>query len=148
MGVVIAWAVPAAAFVGVLMFFMGVAGFFTPSASSVEERMRAYAGAEAPKRKEKKKKEKRREVDPFATLSADVEDKRFEARVQRSLARADVKLRVAEYYYIRAGCALGGFIVLTLFRGVGFGLIAGVIGYFLPRIWVSRRTGARLNAFN
>ncbi|HYY54904.1 MAG TPA: type II secretion system F family protein [Candidatus Dormibacteraeota bacterium] len=148
---IVTYAVPAAAFIGVLLFFMGLAGFFTPSASSVEERMRAYAGAaDAPRKKKKEKKEKkRREIDPFATLSADVEDKRFEARVQRSLARADVKLRVSEYYYIRSGLAFGMFVVIGLFRGfLPMGVVAGIIGYFLPRIWVSRRTAARLKAFN
>jgi tight adherence protein B len=146
----VTYAVPAAAFIGVMLFFLGLSGFFTPSASSVEERMRAYAGGQAaPKKKEKKKKEKRREVDPFATLSADVEDKRFEVRVQRSLARADVKLRVSEYYYIRVGLAFGMFVVVGLFRGfLPMGVVAGVIGYFLPRLWVSRRTAARLKNFN
>jgi tight adherence protein B len=145
-----AYVVPAAAFVGVLLFFIGLAGFFTPSASSVEERMRAYAGAQdAPKKKKEKKEKKRREIDPFATLSADVEDKRFEARVQRSLARADVKLRVSEYYYIRVGLAFGMFLVVGLFRGfLPMGVVAGVIGYFLPRLWVGRRMAARLSAFN
>ena len=146
---VIAYAVPAAAFVGVLLFFMGLAGFFTPSSSSVEERMRAYAGAQDATKKKEKKKRERREIDPFATLSADVEDKRFEARVQRSLARADVKLRVSEYYYIRAGLAFGLFLVVGLFRGfLPMGVVAGIIGYFLPRLWVTRRTAARLSAFN
>ena len=147
---IVAYAVPAAAFIGVLLFFMGLAGVFTPSSSSVEERMRAYAGAhDTPKKKKEKKKAQRREIDPFATLSADVEDKRFEARVQRSLARADVKLRVTEYYYIRAGLAFGLFVVVGLFRGfLPMGVVAGIIGYFLPRIWVARRTAARLSAFN
>jgi len=146
----IAYAVPAAAFIGVMLFFMGLAGFFTPSSSSVEERMRAYAGGQdTSKKKKEKKKAQRRDIDPFATLSADVEDKRFEARVQRSLARADVKLRVSEYYYIRVGSAFGLFLVVGLFRGfLPMGVVAGIIGYFLPRIWVSRRTGARLSAFN
>jgi tight adherence protein B len=146
----IAYAVPAAAFIGVMLFFMGLSGFFAPNASSVEERMRAYAGTQdAPKKKEKKKKAQRRELDPFATLSSDVEDKRFEARVQRSLARADLKLRVSEYYYIRVGLAFGLFLVVGIFRGfLPMGLVAGVIGYFLPRLWVGRRTGARLSAFN
>src|SRR5919197_1219634 len=150
MGGMLALAVPAAAFFGVLLFFVGLGGMAAPSATSVEERMRAYAGGQAvaPKKKRDKKEKKRREVDPFATLSADVEDKRFELRVQRSLARADLKLRVAEYYYIRVGFALGMFVVITLFRGFGPGLVAAVIGYFLPRIWVARRTAARLSAFN
>jgi tight adherence protein B len=151
MGLVTTFGIPAAMFVGVLLFFMGIAGFFGGRASSVEERMRAYAGVAPDEKTGKKKKEKkqRRDIDPFATLSADVEDRRFQARVQRSLARADLKLRVYEYYYIRVGLALGLFLVVGLFRGfLPTGLAAGVLGYFIPRMWVGRRISARLNAFN
>src|SRR5438093_969069 len=152
MGLLTAYGLPAAAFIGVLLFFMGIAGYAGGRGNSVEERMRAYAGATAdakPGAKKKKEKTARRDVDPFATLSADVEDRRFQARVQRSLARADLKLRVYEYYYIRVGLALGLFIVVGFFRGfLPTGLAAGVLGYFIPRIWVSRRISGRLGAFN
>src|SRR5207237_8282980 len=79
-----------------------------PSPESLGARMQRYAGGTQTATPEAKKERKkgRREIDPFATLSGDVQDKRFSSRVQRDLARADLRLRVAEYYYIRIGLAL------------------------------------------
>jgi tight adherence protein B len=81
-------------------------------------------------------------------LSGDVQDKRFSSKVQRDLARADLRLRVAEYYYIRVGLALGLAAVLLLLRDPLSAVVGALLGYFIPRIWVGRRIGSRLNAFN
>lgn len=145
----VVYALPAAAGLGILLLFVGVGSLMTAQAS-VADRLRQYAGAaEQPKQKKRKEKRQRREVDPFATLSADVEDRRFAARVQRDLARGDLKLRVSEYYYIRVGMAIGLFFVVGILRGFfPLGLVAGIAGYFLPRFWVGRRIGGRLGAFN
>ncbi len=141
--------IPAAAFLGVLLLFVGIANFIGGGGVSIEERMRAYSGAPDQPAKKEKRKRQRREVDPFATLSSDVEDKRFAAKVQRGLARADLKLRVSEYYYIRIGAAVVLFLVVGFLRGFfPMGLVGGLVGYFGPRVWVARRIGARLNAFN
>ncbi len=143
------YAVPAVAFLGVLFFFWGVSSLMTSGGESVESRMARYAGgAEAEKKQKGKKKKDRKEVDPFATLSGDVQDRRFAVRVQRDLARANLKLRVAEYYYIRIGLALGLGLVLGVLRDPGSGVVGLILGYFGPRIWVGRRIGGRLGAFN
>src|SRR5437879_6482022 len=112
--------------------------------------MQRYAGGQhaAPHEAKKERKRSRRDVDPFATLSGDVQDKRFTSRVQRDLARADLRLRVAEYYYIRFGLSLGLAAVLLLLRDPLSALVGALLGYFLPRMWVGRRIGSRLNAFN
>lgn len=143
------YALPATIFLGIVLIFWGVSSMVS-STESVEARMARYAGGEQIQKKERKKeaKQKRPDVDPFATLSSDVEDKRRIVRIQRDLARANLKLRVAEYYYIRLGLAAGLGLVLWLFRDPLSGLVGAIVGYFAPRIWVSRRIGARLNAFN
>jgi tight adherence protein B len=143
---------PATAFVGVLLFFWGIASMMGGAApESLESRMHRYAGSgpavQAVEKKEARKKD-RREVDPFATLSSDVQDKRFASRVQRDLARADLRLRVAEYYYIRLGLALGLAAVLLVLRDPLSALVGALVGYLGPRIWVGRRISGRLNAFN
>src|SRR5207248_5499695 len=124
---------------------------------SVEARMARYAGpgsgqmaadaAEKSKRKASRRRE-RKDIDPFATLSADVEDKRFTTRVQRDLARANLKLRVAEYYYIRIGASLGLGVLLFVLRDPVSGIIGFFLGYMVPRFWVGRRISGRLGAFN
>jgi len=142
---------PAAAFIGVLFFFWGISSMLGGgSPESLGARMQRYAGGtQAPTVEAKKdKKRSRRDVDPFATLSGDVQDKRFSSRVQRDLARADLRLRVAEYYYIRIGLALGLAAVLLVLRDPLSALVGALLGYFLPRMWVGRRIGSRLNSFN
>jgi len=140
----------ATAFIGVLLFFWGISSMMGGAgAETLESRMHRYAGGPQVQAQEKKAaKKERREIDPFATLSSDVADKRFASRVQRDLARADLRLRVAEYYYIRVGLALGLAAVLFVLRDPLSALVGALLGYFVPRIWVGRRIGGRLNAFN
>lgn len=148
------YALPAGLFIGVLFFFWGISSLLTPSGSSVEERMARYAGGQPGPTEVKGDTKKKRSggrkdlVDPFATLSGDAADKKFSTKVQRDLARANLKLRVSEYYYIRVGSALGLGLVLGLLRDPLSGLVGAILGYFLPRIYVGRRIGGRLGAFN
>ncbi len=142
------YALPAGIFLGILLLFVGISSLLGAT-ETVEARMARYASGKAVEKEAKKKERKQRpEVDPFATLSGDVEDKRRSVRIQRDLARANLKLRVAEYYYIRLGTAILLGALLWLFRDPLSGVIGVVIGYFLPRIWVSRKIGGRLSAFN
>ena len=145
------YALPIGAFVGILFFFWGISTLLSPSGSTVEDRMAMYAGGAQTQKKDAKpqrQRSSRKEVDPFATLSADVADKRFSIRVQRDLARANLKLRVAEYYYIRIGLALGLALVLGVLRDPLSGVIGLFLGYMLPRFYVGRRIGGRLGSFN
>jgi tight adherence protein B len=151
------FALPAAIVVGILLVFAAASTLLGGGSESVEARMARYAGpgsgqvaadaAEKTKQKAKRKRE-RKEIDPFATLSADVEDKRFATKVQRDLARANLKLRVAEYYYIRIGASLALGLLLFVFRDPVSGIFGFVLGYMLPRFWIGRRISGRLSAFN
>jgi len=141
----------ATAFIGVLLFFWGISSMMGGAgAETLESRMQRYAGGPQVQAQEKKQaqKKERRDVDPFATLSGDVADRRFISRVQRDLARADLRLRAAEYYYIRIGLALGLAAILFVLRDPLSAVVGAILGYFVPRIWVGRRIGGRLNAFN
>ena len=147
------YALPFGAFIGILFFFWGISALLAGGGSTVEERMARYAGgAEAQKKiedkKEKKKTSRKSTIDPFATLSGDVSDKKFSTKVQRDLARANLKLKVSEYYYIRIGTALGLGLLLGVLRDPLSGAIGLVLGYLLPRFYVGRRIGGRLGAFN
>ncbi|MDE3113105.1 MAG: type II secretion system F family protein [Chloroflexota bacterium] len=141
------YALPAGLAVSVLLVFGGIYTLLT-SGVSIDERLARYAGNKAvPEKREKSQKRQRAEVD-VAVLTADVEDKRFAMRVARDLARANLKLKVAEYYYIRIGLAIGLGLVLGVMRDPVSGVAGVVIGYFAPRFWVGRRIGGRLGAFN
>jgi tight adherence protein B len=84
-----------------------------------------------------------------------VEQRDFGADLARDIARADLKLKVSEYLIIWGLCIVGvPFIFLFLglmFPSLGtpLALLGGaVIGFFIPRFWLSRRRSSRLNAFN
>jgi tight adherence protein B len=145
------YALPVSAFAGILLFFWGISSLLSGGGASIEDRMARYAGGQIQadeKKKEKKKQGRKDLVDPFATLSGDASDKKFSTKVQRDLARANLKLKVSEYYYIRIGTALGLGLLLGVLRDPISGVIGLFLGYMLPRFYVGRRIGGRLGAFN
>ena len=70
-------------------------------------------------------------------------------RVARELARADLKFKVSEYYALIfiSVAALGaiGFLLQPIWISA---VIGGVIGFFLPRLYVKRQQTQRLYKFN
>jgi tight adherence protein B len=71
-------------------------------------------------------------------------------RIARDLARADLKLKVAEYFALYVISVFLGALVLGFLGGrhpVSF-LIGAVIGTFAPRFYVRRQQRQRLNRFN
>src|SRR5712691_10166512 len=91
----------------------------------------------------------------LANLNRVVEQRDFGANLAREIARADLKLKVSEYLAIWAGAIVGLpllFIVLSLglpaLRNPLALLVAALIGFMLPRLWLGRRKSGRLNAFN
>lgn len=88
-------------------------------------------------------------------LNKAVEGRDFGANLARDLARADLKLKVSEYLFIWGGAIVG---IPVLMFVAGFALpalqspiillVGVVLGFFLPRWYVGRRQGKRLNQFN
>ena len=70
-------------------------------------------------------------------------------RVARELARADLKLKVAEYYALvfmsTVVTALAAYIIQPIFVSA---IIGAIIGFFIPRFYVKRQQTVRLNKFN
>lgn len=70
-------------------------------------------------------------------------------RISRELARADLKIKVAEYYaLIFISTVATGVIALLLQRHPISFAIGAIVGYFLPRFYVRRQQGVRLTKFN
>lgn len=91
----------------------------------------------------------------LAQLNKVVEQQDFAANMAREIARADLRLKVSEYLMIWGGTTVGvPLVMLILSVGVpGLGhpivlLAGGFIGFLMPRFWLNRRKGGRLNAFN
>ena len=91
----------------------------------------------------------------LAQLNKVVEGRDFGANLSRELARADLKLKVSEYLFIWAGAVVGipilflvlGFVFPALGSPIAL-LVGAFVGFFLPRLWLNRRKGGRLGAFN
>ncbi len=91
----------------------------------------------------------------ISQLNKVVEQRDFGANIARELARADLKLKVSEYLFIWVGVIVGipvllfvaGFFLEAL-RSPIVWLIGALVGFFLPRWYVHRRQGKRLNQFN
>lgn len=92
-------------------------------------------------------KEDRRALDQ---IDKAISKRPFAQKTRVQLARADIKLTVAEYFVLQllspvAFFAIGFFI---LFRGdIIMSIVAGFVGFFFPRIYVSRATSQRLIKF-
>jgi len=79
-----------------------------------------------------------------------VEKSSFGDRIARELARADLKLKVAEYFALFFIAIFFGALVLGFLGGwhpVSF-LIGAVLGAFAPRFYVKRQQRQRLTKFN
>jgi tight adherence protein B len=88
-------------------------------------------------------------------LNRVVEGRDFGANLAREIARADLKLKPSEFLAIWAGAIVGVpllFVALSIALPAlrtPLALLVGVLlGFILPRIWLSRRKSGRLNAFN
>jgi tight adherence protein B len=68
---------------------------------------------------------------------------------REQLARADLKITPAEYLGFHVLSMVGFFVVATFILGQSpvIGIIVGVAGLFVPRIYVSFKTGQRLHRF-
>ena len=82
-------------------------------------------------------------------VEEEVSRRDFAASIKEDLARADISLTVTEYLLIRVG-------LVVLFSALGFliqrnllvALILGVVGLFLPTVYVRTRQSGRLKKFD
>src|SRR4029079_3889703 len=91
----------------------------------------------------------------LSQLNRVVEQRDFGANLARDIARADLKLKPSEFLAIWAGSIIRVSLLFIVFS-LGLpalrspiALLVGVfIGFMLPRFWLARRKGGRLNAFH
>lgn len=86
----------------------------------------------------------------FEVLENVLRDRAFGKKWRKQLARADLKLTVAEFALLHLVSMAGffGAAFFVLFSGdMIFSIVAGFMGFFAPRIYVSRAISKRLHAF-
>ena len=96
---------------------------------------------------DKPKKEERKALD---AIDKAISKRPFAQKWRTQLARADLKLTVAEFAALHVVSVIGFFAVgyFVLFRGdLIMSIVAGFVGFFFPRLYVSRQTSQRLIKF-
>ena len=91
----------------------------------------------------------------MAQLNKVVEQRDFGANLAREIARADLRLKVSEFLMIWAASIVGIPLLMILLsvalptlRNPILLLVGALIGFFLPRFWLSRRKASRLSSFD
>lgn len=100
--------------------------------------------------KERRKETEKRDSALRKRVDAIIADRPFAQRFRTQLARADIKLTVAEFAAVHVISMFAFFIIgyFVLFgQQVVMGIVAGFVGFFAPRIYVSRAVAMRLVRF-
>ena len=136
---------------GLLLLLVGLVVTVLGSRSVVEERLGRYAesgGLVSPAGPETTERAERRSpvMDYFNRVGEGTD--LFQG-ISRRLARADIKLRPAEYLgALVVSVALAIFIGYLLSGNLFFGVLFGLIGYVLPGMYVKRAEKGRLKKFD
>jgi tight adherence protein B len=150
-------AVAGVAALAILLIAVGIA---SSGRSGISDRLERYASANRGEKKSTKTgdgpiSDLIAQSEALANLNRVVEQRDFGANLARDIARADLKLKPSEFLLIWAVSTLGiplAMIVLSpfvsAFANPILWLIGGFIGFLIPRFWLNRRKGGRLNAFN
>ncbi len=129
----------------ILLLFIGLSRAGRSGEELIEERLDRY-GVQVEDEKKGKGKKRRSAMDG---LEDAVQKRGFAADLQLDLSQADLKLRVAEFTMVTVLsivlCAVLGRLVLG---SAVLALVFGVVGFFLPRLYVNVRKRRRLNQFN
>ena len=128
-----------------LVFFLLIIGAFvsmTSERSLVEERLGPYVNEDI---------QKQTKSTPVGDwLNKKVEKSKVGGGIAQELARADLKLKPAEYVALMVIAGIGVGAVSWYFGGqsILFALIGVLIGMMLPRIYVKRQQASRLVRFS
>ena len=130
-----------------VMLVIGVVVSVTSERSLVEERLGRYLDREVATSKDTGKEK----TTPVADwLNTHIEKSKYGGGLSRELARADLKLRPAEYIalMVMAGFAVGSLSWYFGGESMIFGTLGFIVGLFLPRIYVRRQQSKRLIRFD
>jgi tight adherence protein B len=129
----------------ILLLFVGLGRAERAGDEAIEERLDRY-GSRADEEEEGRPRKRGSTMDGLDDMVA---RRGFAVNIQTDLARADLKLRVSEFMLLTLVSIVAMFFLARLIFGSALiGLVFGIIGFFVPRIYVSFRKSRRLNAFN
>lgn len=135
---------PAVAAIAVLLLFIGLSRAGRSGDQVVQDRLDRYSRNEVVE--EIATGTRRSAMDGIEDM---VSKRGFAANIETDLARADLKLRVAEFIMITIASITLFFLLGQLIFGSALvGMVFGIGGFFVPRIYVNLRKRRRLYAFN
>jgi tight adherence protein B len=146
--------------VAVLLLFFGIFGGRRPSPTErIEQITQAAVQARSSGPSAAPRKSLRASIfggRAAAGVDRVVERRDWGANMARELARADLQLRPSEYLALRTAAVVGAPLVAFILGKAVFPgldnplalLVAIVLGWWVPRWYVNRRKGKRLQAFN
>lgn len=131
--------------VAVVLLIIGIVISSSESKGLVDERLKKYLEEE---KKADKESASRSILTDF--INRRVEKSSIGERIARDLARADLKFKPGEYIALYVIAVLGMGMIAYLIGGriILSAVIGGVIGAFLPGIYIRRQQGKRLQKFN
>lgn len=131
----------------VVLVVMGFVVTLTSEQSLVEERLGRYIVD----REEVQRLKKEERATPIGDwVNARVSKSKWGSGISRELARADIKMRPGEYIALVVIMVLfvGSLAYFFGGRNIIFTLLGGLFGLWLPRFYIKRLQGQRLNNFN
>lgn len=140
----VALIVPVILGLGVLLIFVGIAQSASSQKGGISSRLDEYAAREeglaSPSGGQG--------IEIASSLNRMIRRQKFSENLSTQLARADLKLTVSEYVLLNIATTLLAFLlVLLLKKDLFLSILAGIGGYYLPRLWVRRRQGKRIKNF-
>lgn len=139
--------------VALIVLVFGIRSVRTQN-DSIEERLGRYEEAASYQSFLDLEEDQTEETEKSSALEKAIEsalaDRPFAQKWRRQLARADIKLTVAEYAALHVISMIGFFLLgfFIIFSGqIVLSLVAAFVGFFAPRLYVSRATSKRLRLF-
>ncbi len=131
----------------VLLLIVGIVVSISSEKSLVEERLGQYTEDEFDEQIDGASEDSSALTD---WVNVRVERSSWGEGISKNLAQADVKLKPAEYVALMVilVIVLGGAAYLLGGKSIVSALIGAVIGFIIPRFYVGRQKGQRLNKFN
>lgn len=130
---------------------VGVERAFRPDNTQLERRLRRYGSRAFQLTEDEQKQAASAQVAQMVAkrVEASVAGRSFAANLRTNIARADLKLTVGEFLLMQiAAMVIIGFVAWLISRTLLVGVLFGVIGWFIPQLWLARRQGSRLKRLN
>src|ERR1700716_4084423 len=136
---------------GIILLIVGLDRALRHDRTALDKRLRRYGGRAYQLTDDEQKQAASAAVTQLLAkrVEASLSGRTFAAALQTDLARANLKLTVGEFVILQVAATATLAVVAWFISGAIFvGGIFGVIGWFIPKIWLGRRQAGRLKAFN